>query len=224
MSEDESRLDVGSVVAGSFSLLGQNIVLFGAMALGVGVLGGLADTFLGRGGSFIGNIVLFFVSVYAVHQALRLRLGHDGTTTPPLGRAFGMSFVSGLGILLGIILFIVPGVMLFVRWAVALPAMLREDLGIGASLERSRDLTLGHRWKILALVLLLWVPFLLVMLLLGGLISAFGGETAVESLPFNIFVNAAGAGITIVSGLCWTEVYARLSGEERSGALAEIFA
>ena len=41
-----------------------------------------------------------------------------------------------------------PGIMLMVRWFVAVPACVVERIGPSGSMKRSAELTSGHRWKV----------------------------------------------------------------------------
>jgi len=56
---------------------------------------------------------------------------------------------------MGFYLLIVPGLVLYTIWLVALPACIVEQLGFSTSLRRSLDLTKGHRWKTFGLMLVL---------------------------------------------------------------------
>jgi len=56
------------------------------------------------------------------------------------------------------LLIIIPGLVLYAMWFVAVPACVVERLGPWTSLRRSRDLTKGHRWKLCGLTLLLIIP------------------------------------------------------------------
>ncbi len=69
----------------------------------------------------------------------------------------GIAFLQGVLILLGLVLLIIPGLILYTMWFVGLPVCVVERLGPWMSLRRSRDLTKGHRWKLFALALLLIV-------------------------------------------------------------------
>src|SRR5262247_418116 len=60
--------------------------------------------------------------------------------------------------LVGLILLMIPGLILYAMWFVAVPACVVERLGPWTSLRRSRDLTKGHRWKLCGLTLLLIIP------------------------------------------------------------------
>jgi hypothetical protein len=63
----------------------------------------------------------------------------------------GLSFVMVVGLMIGFVLLTIPGIMLTIMWSVAAPALVAEDLGILAALERSSALTRGSRWKIFGL-------------------------------------------------------------------------
>jgi hypothetical protein len=69
----------------------------------------------------------------------------------------GIAFVQGFLIVLGMILLIVPGLILYTMWFVGLPACVVERLGPWTSLCRSRELTKGFRWNVFLLALLLVV-------------------------------------------------------------------
>jgi hypothetical protein len=70
----------------------------------------------------------------------------------------GFSLLGGLLGLLGLILLIIPGLILYTMWIVGLPACVIERLGPWTSLRRSQELTKGDRWKLFGLTLLLIIP------------------------------------------------------------------
>lgn len=72
---------------------------------------------------------------------------------------FLLGLLSGLGFVLGLMLLVVPGVMLYVMWSVAAPALVEERLGPIEAFRRSLYLTRGARWKIFALMLVLVVIY-----------------------------------------------------------------
>ena len=67
----------------------------------------------------------------------------------------GVAFLESLGIILGTVAFVLPGVILMAMWWVAIPVAVIERPGIIESLKRSAALTKGHRWGIFGLVFLL---------------------------------------------------------------------
>ncbi|HEX8468260.1 MAG TPA: hypothetical protein VF620_10690 [Allosphingosinicella sp.] len=72
---------------------------------------------------------------------------------------FLLGLLSALGFGLGLVLLLVPGVMLYVMWSVAAPALVEERLGPIEAFRRSHYLTRGARWKIFALMLVLVVIY-----------------------------------------------------------------
>jgi len=98
--------------------------------------------------------------------------------------------LAGLLILVGLILLIVPGLILSTLWFVVLPACVVEQLGPWTSLRRSRELTRGHRWKVLGLTVLL-------------MIGTFAGGSVIES-----WVTAATSPtVGVVSDWMWTAIW-----------------
>ena len=79
----------------------------------------------------------------------------------------GLAIVSGIGIVLGFMLLIVPGVILALMWAVAVPVLVVERKGVFEALGRSHALTKGAKWKILGLALIILVAYWLCSIVLG---------------------------------------------------------
>ncbi len=73
----------------------------------------------------------------------------------------GLSLVGMVGIILGTCLFVVPGILMMIRWAVAVPVLVVEGGGVFNALGRSMRLTQGHGRKLFALgavyLLLAWI-------------------------------------------------------------------
>ena len=83
-----------------------------------------------------------------------------------------------IAVMLGLILFIVPGVMLYVMWSVATPALVEERQGLFRAFARSRELTSGARRNVFGI--------LLVLLVVYWLISAVGTYVLVLSNGMNL--------------------------------------
>jgi len=97
----------------------------------------------------------------------RSKLGRRATYLEVMGVAlrkwgplFWARFVAGILILLGFIAFIIPGIMLSVRYALLDQAVVVEGADPGEARRRSAELTAGMRWEILAVCLLFYVPYI----------------------------------------------------------------
>ncbi|MDB5452462.1 MAG: hypothetical protein JWO33_1040 [Caulobacteraceae bacterium] len=60
----------------------------------------------------------------------------------------GLFLVYALGVAFGLVLLIVPGLFLATIWAVSMPGLVVERLGVGDALRRSAQLTQGYRWQL----------------------------------------------------------------------------
>jgi hypothetical protein len=64
-----------------------------------------------------------------------------------------LTLLYGLGIVLGLLLFIVPGIWLYVAWALAIPVLLVEGLRGRKALARSYTLVKGRWWRTFGVLL-----------------------------------------------------------------------
>ncbi len=109
-------------------------------------------------------------------------------------RVFFIMIGMGIGIGIGTVLLIVPGVILFLMWALAIPVTVLEDTGFGESLSRSRELTAGHRGRVFAIYLLYFALILALEVGLAAPLGVFvalkGGQAAVAMTPIIGVLNA----------------------------------
>ena len=114
---------------------------------------------LGLATAVIGATWLQGAFVYAVQDA------RDGTFDSSMGQIFsrvapsilpllGAGLLAGLGIALGFLLLIVPGLFLITIWAVVAPVIVVEKPGVFAAFGRSRELVRGHGWTVFGIVLI----------------------------------------------------------------------
>ncbi len=190
---------VGSAIAAAWSVLVGNFVPFVGTALiaalpnilfsllvGASAARGVMTT-LGFTSIVVAMVVTIFIIqtlVYGSVQALRGRkvsIGDcltQGLTRLPTG--LGVGFLAYLGIVAASCLLVVPGLMLFAMWAVALPAATVERTGVLESLSRSRALTQGRRWRVFWTSL---IPILISLVVSWALIGLFGMQ-AIGSQTF----------------------------------------
>jgi uncharacterized membrane protein len=82
------------------------------------------------------------------------------------------SLLMGLVILLGFLLMVIPGVILAVGLAVAIPAVVLEaGRSASGALSRSWELTRGSRWRIFGLGLTLFVLLYIPVVAISGLVA-----------------------------------------------------
>jgi hypothetical protein len=129
---------------------------------------------------------------------------HDGSGVPGIGELFAAvgprlgrlivaGILAGLGIALGLILLIAPGLYLMTIWAVIAPVIVIENAAIGAAFGRSRQLVQGDGWQVFGIVVII----ALVSAIIGFIIraatgSGFVGELLGSLLP-NLLLAPVGA-------------------------------
>jgi hypothetical protein len=152
--------------------------------------------------SMVGTTVVFAGITWAVGQ---IYVGRSVTTGEALRRGlqrllplFGTSFLYFFFVLLGFLLFILPGIYLSVGYILLYPVMLLEDTFGMRALRRSRALMRGHMARGFGIVL--------VMTLIGFIVGA-GLQFAFGTLPLlgplatglaNAFAGAYGSAVLVV--------------------------
>ena len=90
------------------------------------------------------------------HSVTARSVATPATTFVITSHLFGKVWAAiGVRTFLGLLLLVVPGIILAVRYALAVPAAVLEDRGPAAALARSMQLTRGHGWRIFAIYVLL---------------------------------------------------------------------
>ena len=105
---------------------------------------------------------------------------------PMIAQLFGASLLLTLGVLLGLILLVVPGLILATRWAVVMPLMAVErSKGVSAAFARSTALTSGSRWRIFGLGLIYFTGLVAFGVLESTIEDLSGAGTTLSGGPFN---------------------------------------
>ncbi|MDQ1744373.1 MAG: hypothetical protein QOE23_2712 [Pseudonocardiales bacterium] len=89
-------------------------------------------------------------------------------------RLIALSLAIGLLEALGLVLFLAPGIRLWGIWAVAVPALIIENQGLGAALRRSQNLVRGTFWRVWGIRALGFG----IVSVAGGVVSIAGGILA----------------------------------------------
>jgi hypothetical protein len=210
-----TRLELGKVLRDVFGVVERNLVPFilaGLLLVGApDVLGGLARLVFRSGVALslaalainLVSIVLLFVMQAGVFYATARDL--NGSPAPPaefvgVGRKawlplLGVSLLVGIGSALGMILLVVPGVLLLLRWSVAAAALVIEGRGVMDSMGRSAALTKGRRGTIFLLFLMIGVIILVSEMVLFGIVGGLAGMTAIAR---NGVTTASGAVLVLL--------------------------
>jgi hypothetical protein len=155
-------------------LLTFSFVVYAAVAV-IGVLLVSTLTWLGAIlAAVVSLVALFWLQASLVKAVEDIR---DGRADLSLGATFSAAqdhlgavivagILAGLGIAVGLILLIVPGLILLTWWCVIVPTIVLENRSAGESFSRSRELVHGHGWSVfgvIVFVILLLIGFQIVL-------------------------------------------------------------
>ncbi len=143
-----------------------------SVAIVVGVLLLIVLYLVGVAAAQSGTII----AVSAVHLSQPITIGEAyGRVREMLGRIVLLTIGLGIGIAVGTLLLIVPGIILALMWALAVPVAVLEDASLGEATSRSRALTAGHRGRV-------FVVYLVFFMLSGMVGAALGSPLAVVAV------------------------------------------
>jgi hypothetical protein len=167
-------------------LLGTAVILFAVQFLVYLVAGGSAAIFL----------ALLFWVLSTIYQGMVVKLVQDvedGKRDHSVGEllrsvepvllplmAVGVLFAIGVGI--GFVLLIIPGLYLMTIWCVVAPVTVLEHPGVFKAFGRSRELVKGNAWAVFGVILGIFFAVVLVSIIAGLIASGLGsvGRSLVE--------------------------------------------
>jgi hypothetical protein len=181
--EVQQPLQVGQILGQVIKVLSDNFLQFYLVGLAVGIPSLIVVALLPPDDSTIVSSLVdsifsqFATGALTYGSYLYLRGQRASASTclayaaQNFGRLFGLSLLTGIIIGLGMMLFVVPGLILATMFAVAVPAMLAERIPVTESMSRSSRLTKGYRWQVFGLMLLTIGGLLVGSLALGAIIG-----------------------------------------------------
>jgi hypothetical protein len=92
------------------------------------------------------------------------------SAVPVLGALILAGILAGIGITIGFILIVIPGLFLLTIWALIAPSIVVERTGVGGAFSRSRELVRGNGWQVFGVLVILFVIQFVVSLILTTLI------------------------------------------------------
>ena len=182
------RLDTADTLTRVFSLYAAQagVLLPAALIifLPVAILRGLISTggagvlllLLASAVSLIGNVWYQGVVVEAVEDMQDGRRDFSigelfRSAAPVLGTLLVAGILAGIGIAIGLILIIIPGLVLLTWWALLAPVIVVERKGVFEAFGRSRELVRGNGWRVFGVIVVVF----LVQAVVSSALQAVGG-------------------------------------------------
>ena len=133
------------------------------------------------------------------------------------------SILLSLGIMIGSLFLLVPGIILALMWWVYVPAIVVEGKGIIEAFGRSRELTRGRRWHILGLLIVVIILLVVVAFIIAfvvAIIAPQGGLAA--SIIEYVFNSLLTAFISVLTAVGYYYLRAEKEGVD-ANEIARIF-
>lgn len=182
-------IDIGSVISRTFKIYAdQASVLLPAAAV-LFVVIGIVSALLVAVAPVLGliSLIITFVGValftgMVVELVADVQDGRRDATVgqllqavkPVAGKLILVGIVAYIGIVIGFILIIIPGLILITIWAVFAPVIVLErPPGLGA-LGRSRELVRGNGWQVFGVIVVLVIGVGIVSAIIEGIGNAGG--------------------------------------------------
>lgn len=129
--------------------------------------------------SLVGTFWVQGALVYAVEDVRDGRIDSSvgdlfERVRPYLGTLIVTGILAGLGIALGLILLIVPGLVLLTWWCLIVPVIVLEGKQVGESFSRSRELVRGHGWTVFGIVIISVLAIAIASGVIQGIFSFLG--------------------------------------------------
>ncbi|MDQ3857910.1 MAG: hypothetical protein M3327_05605 [Actinomycetota bacterium] len=124
---------------------------------------------------------------------------------PQLGSIIVAGVLAGIGVFLGLLLLIVPGLVLMTWWVLIIPVIALERTSAGPGFSRSRELVRGYGWNVFGVIVLT------ILLLLGfEIVLAIALTPAADWLQSFVSGIVSGTLTAPFIALVWTLLYFRL--------------
>ena len=183
------KLDVARVFERIFEIYRDQFTLLIPAALVLFVPVALISGLIYAGDvSIIGSLIVAAVATIATYwfQAMVVEAARDildgrrdhsvgslvQSVTPVLGPLIVAGILAGIGITIGLVLLIVPGLFLLTIWAVIAPVIVIERRGALDSFGRSRELVRGHGWQVFGVIVVLFLVQFIITAVLNAIANS----------------------------------------------------
>jgi hypothetical protein len=188
-----AKLDTGRVFERIFQIYREQFTLLIPAALVLFIPVAILNGLVLSGGGVLAALIAALIAVIATYwyqgmvvEAVRDILdgrrdytigGLFSSAAPYIGPLLGAGILAGIGVAIGLVLLIVPGLFLLTIWAVIVPAIVIERTGVLGAFGRSRELVRGNGWRVFGVIVVLF----LLQAVVGGILSAIADSASDDS-------------------------------------------
>ena len=183
-------VSVGGVINETFSIYGENLGPLIASALIVFVVVGIASGLLTNAGGIILGVLALIVSLVgqAIYVGFVVNLVEDvrdgrrdhsmgdlfSAASPAIPALIGFGILFAIGVGIGFVLLIIPGLFLITMWCVGAPAIVVEKIGVFDAFGRSWGLVKQNGWSVFGALLVTLIIVFAIQFVLALIGTAIG--------------------------------------------------
>ena len=216
------RLDTASLFERLFSVYGAQFTLIFPAALLVFIPVAVVDAAVGRGdvglalvGQIVSTVATFWLQGMVVEAVADIQDGRRdfsvrglfASVTPVLGSLILAGILASIGIAIGFVLIIVPGLILLTWWSLISPVIVMERKPALQAFGRSREIVRGNGWPVFGVILVVFLIQVLGSSALGAILSATDSRVGA-----GIAALVAGALLAPLQAIAAALIYLDLSG------------
>jgi hypothetical protein len=182
------KIEVGNVLSEVFDIYRENAGVLIPAAFWLFLIVAIVDGVLASNLALLPIVLAVSTIVGTIYQGMVVSLVRDvqdGRRDYSMGELFRQAtpvifplivagLLAGIGIGIGFVLIIVPGLFLMTIWAVIAPVIVIERAPIMDSFGRSRELVRGNGWPVFGTI----VVALLITVIVGGILTGIASAIA----------------------------------------------
>jgi hypothetical protein len=192
MEAGGTHIESGRVISEAFEnyrnyagpLLAVALLVVGIAGVISGVLGASDSLLLALLGLIVYIAAAVLYTGYVVKLVQDVRDGRRDhsvaelfeSAAPYIGTLILNGILAAIGIGIGLVLLIVPGLILITIWAVVAPAIVVEGAGVIGAFGRSRDLVRGNGWPVFGAIVIAYLIVLGVSFVTAGVGDAIADD------------------------------------------------
>jgi hypothetical protein len=214
------KIEVGNVLNEVFDVYRENAGVLIPAAFWLFLIVAIVDGVLGNNVALFPIVLAVSTIVGTIYQGMVVSLVRDvqdgrrdysigelfRQATPVLFPLIVAGLLAGIGIAVGFVLIIVPGLFLMTIWAVIAPVIVIERARIMESFGRSRELVRGNGWPVFGSI----VVALLITVIVGGILTAIASAIADGPILRIVFSALASTLTAPIAALVAAVLYYRL--------------
>ena len=214
------KLAVGDTLSQVFNTYGAQAGILLPLAFGIFLVVAIVNGILGQSLVLLPITILVSVVAGTLYQGMVVEVVSDvqdgrrdlgigdlfNAVGPVLLPLIGAGILAGIGIGIGFLLLIVPGLILATIWVAIAPVIVVEHSGVIDAFGRSRELVRGNGWPVFGVIVCVYLIVFIVGAILGAIAVGISDSVGMRIL-FNVVAQTLTAPIAALTA---SVIYFRL--------------